>query len=79
MLEEYAMNNNYARFNAHSYHSCIEIDFNATIHVKLWQSHWSVKRWSRTPGHSACLKDMLRTIIMQGLTLAAIIVVQKKT
>ena len=50
----YDMNNYYARFDTHSYHSCRETDFNASVDIKLGQSHWSVKCRSRTPGHSAC-------------------------
>ena len=34
---------------------------------------------SRSPGHSVCLKGMLRTIIMQGLTLTAVMAAEKQT
>ena len=78
MLEGYVKDNYYARFDTHSYHSCRETDFNARVNIKL-QSHWSVKCRSRTPGHSVCLKGMLRTMTMQGLTLAAIIAAEKQT
>ena len=33
---------------------------------------------SRAPSHSVCLKGILRTITMQGLTLAVIIVAKKQ-
>ena len=56
-----------------------EKQINARTDLKLWQSHWSVKCRSRAPGPSAWLKGMLRTIIMQGPTLAAIIAVEIKT
>ena len=71
------MNNYYARFDTHSYHGCRERDFNARVHEKLPQ--WSVKCWSRAPDHSACLKSMLWTIPMQGLTLAAITAADKQS
>ena len=32
---------------------------------------------SRAPGHSVCLKSMLMTVTMQGLTLEAIIAAEK--
>ena len=74
------MNNNYARFDTHSYISCRETDFNARVDVKLWQSHWTIKCRSRAQGHSAwCLKGMLRTITMQGLTLETITAAEKQT
>ena len=52
MCEAYVMNNYYARFDTHSYHSCRETDFNARVDVKLLPSQWSVKCQSRVPGHS---------------------------
>ena len=75
MLEGYVMNNYNARCDTHSYHSCKETDFNTRVDVKLQQSQPSVKCRSWASGHSACLKGMLSTITMQGLTLA----VMKKT
>ena len=50
---------------------------NARLDVKSQQSHSSAKSRSRAPGHSVCLKSMLRTITIQGLTLAAIIASEK--
>ena len=79
MLEWYVMNNNYKRFDAHSYHSCRETDFNARVDIKLRQNHWSIKCRSRALGHSACLQGMIWTITMQGLTLTAIIAAEKQT
>ena len=34
---------------------------------------------SRAPGHSACLKGMLKTFTVQGLTLAGVITIEKCT
>ena len=79
MLRGYVKDNYYARFDTGSYHSCRETDFNARVNVKLRQSHWRVKCRSRIPGHSVCLKGMLRTITVQRLTLAALIVAEKQT
>ena len=59
MLKGYDMNNYYAMFDTHSYHSCRETDINAGIDVQLLQSHWSMKYRSRASGHSACLKGIL--------------------
>ena len=50
MLEGYARNNNYARFDTHSYHSCRETEFNARVDVKLRQSHRSMTCRSRALG-----------------------------
>ena len=44
---------------------------------KICQSQWTVKYRSRASGLGACLKDMSKTITMQGLRLAAITDVQK--
>ena len=52
---------------------------NARLEVKSWQSHSSMTSRSRVSGHSACLKSMLRTITMQGLTLTAITASEKYT
>ena len=65
-------------FSYHAY-SFRETDINARIYVKSLQSHWSVKCRSRASDHSACLKGILRTITMEGLTLAAIIAAEKQT
>ena len=48
---------------------------NARLDIK--SKHSSAKSRSRTPGHSACLKSMSRTIAMQGLALAAITASEK--
>ena len=66
---------NIARFDTYSYYSCRGIDINARLDIKLLQSQWR----SRAPGHNACLKGRISTSTMQGLTLAAIIAVEKKT
>ena len=52
---------------------------NARLHVKSQQSHPSMKSRSRALGHSDCLRSISRTITMQGLTLAAISVLEKST
>ena len=54
-----------------------ETGFNARVDVKLWQSHWSMKCRPMAPGHNKCLKAMLWTITMQGLTLTAVIATEK--
>ena len=45
---------------------------NARLVVKLKHNHSSTKSRSRAQGHIACLKSVLRTITMQGLTLVVI-------
>ena len=79
MLEEYVEDNYYARFDTRSYHCYRETHFNARLDVKSRQSRLSAKSRSTAPGQSACLKSMLRTITMQGLTLAAITAAEKRT
>ena len=78
-IEGYSVNNNCARFDAHIYHSYRETNFNDMVYVKLWQSHWGVKCRLKAPDHGAGFKGVLKTINIQGLTLAAIISVEKKT
>ena len=63
----------------YSYYCYREMHIIARLNVKSLQSHRSMKSRSRAPGHSVCLKNMLRTITMQGLTLAAITASQKHT
>ena len=53
-------------------------DFNAMVDITCQQRHRSMKCMSRAPGISACLKSMLRTIIMQELTLTAIVGAEKQ-
>ena len=72
------MNNYFARFATCSYQSSRERDLNARVDVKLSQRHWNVKYKTRALGHSLCLKGMLRTITMQGLTLTALIATEKQ-
>ena len=69
------MNNDNVRVDTHS---CRETDVNARVDVKLQQSHWSEKCRSRPPDHSRCLKGMLLTITMQGLTHTAFIAEEKQ-
>ena len=73
MHQRLILNNRYARFDTHRYHSCRETLFNVRVDIKLWQSDWSVKCRSRTPCHGACWKGMTRTIAMSGLTLSQLL------
>ena len=86
MLEEYVEDNYYARFDICSYHPFREMHCNARFNVnnvgldvKSQQSHSRVKSRSRVLGCRTCLKDIWRTITMQGLALTAITVSEKST
>ena len=86
MHQENVKVNYYARSDTRSYHRFREIHLNARLNVnnarldvKSQQSYFSMKSKSRAQGHSACLKDMSRTITMQGLSLAAITNLEKHT
>ena len=53
--------------------------FHARLNIKSWKSQWSLKSRSRALGHSAYLKRMSRTIMMQDLTLIALTTTDKYT
>ena len=52
--------------------STSQTHFNGRLDIKSWQIRSNMKSRSRAPGHSGCLKSMLRTTTMQGMILAAI-------
>ena len=85
MLVEYVEDNYYARLDTHSYHRFRETHFNARLNVnnaglnEKSNSPFCAKSRSRALGHSACFKSILRTIILQDLTLTAFNVSEKST
>ena len=54
MLVEYVKYNYYAKFHDPSYQRYRERHFSVLLDMKFLQSQWSVKCWSRVPGHGAC-------------------------
>ena len=79
MLAEKVKGNHYARYHNHSYHKYRETHLSILLHVKFWQSQWSVTCRSRVPGQGACFLSKSRTITMQGFIILATISTEKHT